>query len=62
MTTTTTQVQNQKAVDNALFKKLEELNSKTPADPSLYLEDVEQYSKMFMVELEKVQGDAMKKN
>lgn len=54
--------ENQKAIDNALFKKLEELTIKMPNDPTLYTQDVDNYMAMFRVEFDKVQGDTMKKN
>jgi hypothetical protein len=54
--------ENQKAIDNALFKKLEEITIKMNSDPILYKGDVENYLAMFKVEFEKVQGDTMKKN
>lgn len=54
--------ENQKAIDNALFKKLEEITIKMNSDPILYKGDVETYLAMFKVEFEKVQGDTMKKN
>lgn len=56
------EVENQKAIDNALFKKLEEITIKMNADPILYKVDVENYLGLFKVEFEKVQGDTMKKN
>lgn len=54
--------ENQKAIDNALFKKLEEITIKMNSDPILYKGDVENYLAMFKIEFEKVQGDTMKKN
>lgn len=54
--------ENQKAIDNALFKKLEEISLKMNNDPILYKTDVQNYLQMFRVELDKVQGDTMKKN
>lgn len=53
---------NQKAIDNAMFKKLEDLTIKMPSDPILYKGDVQHYLALFKVEFEKVQGDTMKKN
>lgn len=32
--------ENQKAIDNAMFKKLEDLTIKMPSDPILYKKDV----------------------
>lgn len=40
----------QAELDSALFKKLEELTMKIPADPSLYKEDVLKYSTMYQEE------------
>lgn len=54
--------ENQKAIDNALFKKLEDLTIKMPSDPILYKTDVLKYLDFFKIELEKVQGDTMRKN
>jgi hypothetical protein len=54
--------ENQKAIDNAMFKKLEELTMKIPNDPILYKPDILSYSDLFKIEFEKVQGDTMKKN
>jgi len=42
--------ENQKAVDNAMFKKLEELSIKMPSDPILYKTDVDKYHDYFKVE------------
>ena len=40
----------QEALDNALFKKLEELTMKIPSDPPLYKDDIDYYSKMYQAE------------
>ena len=55
-------IENQKANDNALFKKLEEITIKMPSDPILYKEDVDKYKDLFAIQFEKVQGDTMKKS
>lgn len=52
----------QEQLDNALFKKLEELTMKIPSDPSLYKEDIEYYSKMYQDEFQKLLNDIQKKN
>lgn len=55
-------MENQKAIDNALFKKLEDISIKMPSDPILYKPDVDKYMDMFKIEFDKVQGDTMKKS
>ena len=37
----------QSELDNALFKKLEELTMKIPADPILYKEEIIKYSALY---------------
>ena len=56
------EVENQKAMDHALFKKLEEITMQMTNDPPLYATDVQLFLKLFQVEFDKVQGDTMKKN
>lgn len=43
--------ENQKAINNALFKKLEEITSRMPNDPILYKPDAEKYHGFFKEEL-----------
>ena len=62
MASTAREEVNQKAIDNAMFKKLEELTIKMPTDHTLYESEVDHFLKLFQVEFEKVQGDTMKKN
>jgi hypothetical protein len=49
-------------LDNALFKKLEELTIKIPSDPALYTDHVQKYSKMYKEELDMLLGDIQKKH
>lgn len=42
--------ENQKAIDNAMFKKLEDLTIRMPSDPILYKTDVQHYLGLFKVE------------
>ena len=44
------QEENQKAIDNALFKKLEEITIKMANDPTIFDTDVEEYLQLFKVE------------